>query len=50
MYLARRRVAGRAHYSLRETYRSGGDLLFREGFDLGPEPARFIVYPGGNAF
>lgn len=50
MYLARRRAAGRAHYSLRETYRRGEDLLFRDAFDLGPEPARYIVYPGGNAF
>ena len=50
MYLARRRIAGRLHYSLRESYRSGADLLFRELFDLGSAPGRYIVYPGGNAF
>ena len=50
MYLARRRIAGRWQYALRESYRSGAHLLFREVFDLGPAPERFIVYPGGNAF
>ena len=50
MYLARRRIAGRWQYTLRESYRSGAHLLFREVFDLGPAPERFIVYPGGNAF
>ncbi len=50
MYLARQRIAGRWRYALRESYRSGAHLLFREVFDLGPAPGRFIVYPGGNAF
>jgi hypothetical protein len=50
MYLARRRIAGRWHYALRESFRSGARLLFRELFELGPSPGRFIVYPGGNSF
>jgi hypothetical protein len=50
MYLARRRIAGRLHYAIRESYSSGGDLLFRELLDLGPDPGGFIVYPGGNSF
>lgn len=50
MYLARRHIAGRTYYSIRESYRATDAYLFRELFDLGAEPARFIVYPGGNAF
>jgi hypothetical protein len=50
VYLARKRIGGRTHYSIRESYRNADGYLFRDLFDLGPEPARFIVYPGGNAF
>jgi len=28
----------------------GGAFKSRDLFDLGPDPARYIVYPGGNAF
>lgn len=50
MYLARKRVAGKTHYTIRESYRSADAYLCRDLFELGAEPARFIVYPGGNAF
>lgn len=50
MYLARKRIGGKTSYSIRESYRSAGAYLCRHLFDLGAEPAQFIVYPGGNAF
>ena len=50
MYLARRHIAGRTCYSIRESYRVADAYLFRDLFDLGAEPDRFVVYPGGNAF
>lgn len=37
-------------FILRETYRSGDCLTFRDLFDLGENPAQHIKYPGGNAF
>ena len=50
MYLARKRADGRMNYCLRESYPEDGRMLFRELFDLGPNPAAFINYPGGNSF
>jgi hypothetical protein len=50
VYLARKRLGGRTHYTIRESYRSADAYLYRDLFDLGSEPGRFIVYPGGNAF
>jgi hypothetical protein len=50
VYLARKRIGGKTRYSIRESYRCGGGYLCRDLFDLGAEPAQFIVYPGGNAF
>jgi hypothetical protein len=50
VYLARTRRGGKVSYVIRESYPHGGGFLFRELFDLGADPGRFIVYPGGNAF
>jgi hypothetical protein len=50
VYLADIRPHGRPHYVIRETYRAGDHLLCRDLCDLGARPARFIRYPGGNAF
>jgi len=50
MYLARKHIGGKTHYVIRESYRQQDASLCRDLFDLGTEPARFIVYPGGNAF
>ena len=50
MYLAQTNINGRIHYSIRESYRSGDHFLSRDLFDLGTDPAEYIIYPGGNAF
>ena len=50
MYLAKHRIKGRLHYFIRESYEEDGCYRSRELFSLGTNPARYIVYPGGNAF
>ena len=50
MYLARKTVNGACRYVLRESYAEGAGLLSRDLFDLGADPGRFIVYPGGRAY
>jgi len=51
MYLARKEIGPRQHqYVLRESYRSGDTLYSRELAELGPDPGRFILYPGGSSF
>lgn len=50
MYLARKMVNGSLQYFIRETYRDGELLRSRDLFDLGRNPARYIIYPGGNSF
>ena len=50
MYLAQKKIKGRTHYTIRESYRRHRQFLSRELLDLGTDPARFIVYPGGNSF
>ena len=50
MYLARKIINGNLHYFIRETYRKGSHLLSRDLFDLGTDPARFILYPGARAY
>ena len=50
MYLARHIIKGKPHYSIRQSYQANENYLSRELFDLGPNPADYIVYPGGNAF
>ena len=50
MYLARQRIRGKPCYFIRESYKEGDCFRSRELFDLGTNPARYIVYPGGNAF
>jgi hypothetical protein len=50
LYLARKKVNGSLQYIIRETYRDGDLLRSRDLFDLGADPARFIIYPGGNSF
>lgn len=41
---------GRIRYFIRESYRQAEYFLSRDLFDLGPDPTRYIIYPGGNAF
>lgn len=50
MYLAQRRIMGQTHYFIRESYKDRDCWRSRELIRLGPNPARYIVYPGGNAF
>ncbi len=50
MYLAEQIIAGQIHFFIRESFKDGCSFKSRDLFDLGPNPAVFIVYPGGNAF
>lgn len=50
MYVAQRKIKGKTHYFIRESFRDGGCLRSHDLFDLGTNPATHIVYPGGNAY
>lgn len=50
MYLARKHINGKTHYSIRESYKNNGCFKSRDLFDLGADPTRYIVYPGGSSF
>lgn len=50
MYLAQKYINGRICYFIRESYPHGEYFLSRELIALGPDPGRFIIYPGGNSF
>lgn len=50
MYLAQKYINGQIRYFIRESYPDGDYFLSRDLIELGPDPARFIIYPGGNSF
>jgi hypothetical protein len=50
LYLAHKIVDRQAHFFIRESYRDGEIFRSRDLFNLGPDPAGYIVYPGGNSF
>ena len=50
MYLAVKKLSGRPDYVIRESYRHDDHYRSRDLFHLGADPARYIVYPGGNSF
>ena len=50
MYLAQTIVNGQTRYCIRESYLHQSRFLSRNLFDLGIDPAQYIVYPGGNSF
>jgi hypothetical protein len=51
MYLARlSHKRGAVSYVIRQSYDDGRCYRSRDLFDLGDDPARWIVYPGGNGF
>ncbi|MEJ2656769.1 MAG: hypothetical protein P8012_06180 [Desulfobacterales bacterium] len=50
MYLALKQINGRTHYFIRETYSHKNRFLSRNLLDLGTDPGKYIVYPGGNSF
>ena len=50
MYLASKRINGQIRYFIRESFRQAEFFLSRDLVDLGTDPTRYIIYPGGNAF
>ena len=50
MYIAYKKNKGRSRYILRESCTLKDQLTYRDLFDLGSDPAKFIKYAGGNAF
>ncbi len=50
MYLARRFIKNNLHYLLRESYLDDGVYRHRDLLDLGADPEKHIVYPGGTSF
>lgn len=51
MYLARLSDNhSRRRYIIRQSYPEGGCYRSRDLYDLGSDPSRYIVFPGGNSF
>lgn len=50
MYLARERINNQIHYYIRQSYKKDGYLKSRNLYNLGTDPTRFIIYPGGNSY
>jgi len=50
MYLARRRIKNETHFYIRQSYAGAGCIQSRDLVNLGTDPTRFIVYPGGNSY
>lgn len=50
MYLAQSLNRRPTRFFLRQSVREGEGFVSRDLFDLGSDPARYIVYPGGNAY
>jgi len=50
LYLAQQRIRGKIHYFIRESFKDGDDFKSRNLFHLHTNPARHIIYPGGNAY
>jgi len=50
LYLASKKINGQTHYFIRESYQQEDIFLSRNLIDLGTDPTRYILYPGGNAF
>jgi hypothetical protein len=50
VYLARKKISGEIRYFIRESCPGNPYPLTRDLFDLGKNPAEYIIYPGGNAY
>jgi hypothetical protein len=50
MYLARLFIKNNLHYRLRESYLEDGIYRSRDLIDLGADPGKYIIYPGGSSF
>ncbi len=46
MYLARERIRGKISYHICSSVKVGGSYESRQLFDLGENPAQYIIYPG----
>ena len=50
MYMARNTINGKVHYTLRRSIESSHRFTSQDIFELGDDPSKFILYPGGNAY
>jgi hypothetical protein len=50
LYLVQQRIKGKTHYFIRESFKNGDGFKSRNLFHLDTNPAKYIIYPGGNAF
>ncbi len=51
MYLAQKRIKKTLHYFIRQSVKGGKEKVQTlELFDLGSDPSKYIIYPGGHAF
>jgi hypothetical protein len=50
MYLARRHIGNQTHYAIHESYKEDGCWKSRHLYDLGSDPTRYIIYPGGHGY
>jgi len=50
LYLAQQNIKGKIHYFIRESFKDGDGFKSRDLFPLNTNPARYIIYPGGNAY
>lgn len=50
MYLAKTRILNQPHYYIRHSYRTDDCYHSRDLYDLGTDPRRFIIYPGGRSY
>jgi hypothetical protein len=50
MYLALKKIKGLTHYYIRESYQQEELFLSRDLIDLGTDPTRYVIYPGGRAY
>jgi hypothetical protein len=50
MYLALKKIKGLTHYYIRESYQQEELFLSRDLIDLGTDPTRYVIYPGGKAY
>jgi hypothetical protein len=50
MYIAQKTIKGKVHYVLRESCAGKDANAYRDLFELGRNPSKFIVYPGGNSY
>ena len=50
MYMARNTINGKVYYTLRRSIETSHGFISQDIFELGDDPSKFIVYPGGNAY